>query len=1005
MRGTMAGVARLYSDGTLDLGFDPGAGATNAVRALAIQLDGQVLVGGSFTNFNGYALNRVARLNLNGQVDTSFNVGAGADDTVDAIVVQPDTRILLVGLFSHANGVSRNRITRLLPDGTVDPAINFGQGANSYVDTIALQPDGMMMVIGGGFTTYDGQSRPHLARVYGGSLAGSGVFQFTSANFQADENSTNAVLTVRRMGGTAGNMTVDFATVGVTAVAGVNFSNVQTTLHFPVGETFQSVTVPVMDDFQITPDLIVSNYLSNPSPPAGIGSQFYAYLTILNDDSTVSFESDSYSVFQDVAGGGVYVDVIRQGSTRGSASVDIFTTTYGTALAGVDYASVSNTITFQPGDTDLKVRIPILNNPLAVSDVTVTMQLSNTVNTLLTIPSQATLTILTTNNSPGQLMFSQTNYVVGEGDGYLLATVVRTNGHKGVVSVNFSTLAGSALPGLKYVATNGSLTFDENDLSKSFPVQILEDHQVTGNQTFSLLLSNATGGATFLGPTNVPVTIIDDNVGVTFVPGFYMVPETAGNVSLTVYRQNGTNGVTTVHYTTTNITAQAGVNYVGVTNGTVTFNPGDVFKSFVIQVLHDPRVTGDVSFEVNLFNPSVPAQLGTPSSATVLLQDAETGLSILSTNLVIVTNADLTVTTNASFGVLKSGGTNLLITVVRSNVNTGTIRVDYATADGTALAGVNYIADRGTLTFSNGIAFQSVAVQIISNRTVEGDRTFTFYLTNATPTNLAFLLTPYAATVTITDDIAGLSFSSPAYSANENSQQAVITVFRSNYTNSAVSVDFSTADGSGRAGVNYWPTNGTLFFTNGDTAKTFSVALIDDHIVDGDHTALLNLSNAVGKAVIVNPASATLLMLETDGSLIIPAGVALTSESGPVNGVIDPGETVSLLFGLRNANGTNTANLVATLLATGGITNPSAPQSYGVLIAHGPSASRPFTFTASGTNGQTITATLQLRDGSALLTNAVFSFTLGRLPTSFSNTTAIVINDYRIPRSLPSATS
>jgi len=986
------GIARLNPDGTLDTGFDPASGATNAVRALAIQLDGNVLVGGSFTSFNGYPLNHIARLNINGQVDTSFNVGPGADDTVEAIVVQPDTRIVLVGLFTHVNGVSRNRITRLLPDGTVDPAINFGLGADGYIDTVALQPDGMM-VIGGGFTSFDGLSRPHLARLYGGSIAGSGVFQFTSANFQVDENATNAVLSVSRQGGTAGNMTVDFTTVGLTAVPGVNFSNVQTTLSFPVGETFRSVVVPVIDDFKITPDLIVSNYLSNPSPPSGLGEQAFAYLTILNDDSTVSFSKDSYSVQQNVPSGAYFVDVLRQGSTRGSASVEFFTTTNGTAVAGTDYTTVSNTLIFQPGVTDLEVKIPILNNPLATSDATVTMQLSNTLNTLLTIPSAATLTIQTTNSSPGQLMFSQTNYVVGEGDGFLYVTILRTNGQTGKITVDFSTLPGSAVAGLEYVATNGSLTFDPQDTSKVFPVQILQNNQFLGNQTFSLLLSNASNGATLIGPTNVPVTIIDDNVGIWFsLPIYGPVPETSGNVSLTLYRQNGTNGVTTVQYSTTNITALAGVNYVGVTNGTVTFNPGDVVQSLVVGVLHDPAVTGYVEFQVNLFNPSAPAQLGTPSSAEVILQDAETGLSIDSTNLVAVTNADLSVTTNASFGVLKSSGTNLLITVVRSNVDNGTVGVSYATADGTAQAGVDYDANSGSLTFSNGIQFQTLSVQIISNRFIEGNRTFSVNLTNPTPTN-AVLLTPYAATVTITDDVAGLSFSGPTYSANKNSQQAVITVSRSNYTNSTVSVDFSTADGSG--GINYYPTNGTLVFTNGVTAQTFVVGWSDDHLIEGNHTILLNLSNAVGNAVIVNPASATLLILETDGSLVIPAGVALTYESGPTNGVIDPGETVTLLFGLRDAAGTNTVNLVATLLATNGITKPSPPQqTYGVLTADGPSASRPFTFTASGTNGQTITATLQLSDGSTVLSNAVFpSFTLGKTPASYSNNAAIIINE------------
>ena len=995
------GIARLNPDGTLDQGFDPGSGTTNAVRALAIQLDGRVLVGGSFTNFNGYALNHVARLNINGQVDASFNAGAGADDTVNAIVVQPDTRILLVGLFSHANGVSRNRITRLLPDGTVDPAINFGLGANAYINTIALQPDGMM-VIGGGFTTYDGQVRSHLARIYGGSLAGSGVFQFTAANFEADENSTNAVISVRRRGGTAGNMTVDFSTVGLTAVPGINFSNVNTTLYFPVGETLQSVVVPVMDDFQITPDLLVSNYLSNPLPPTGLGAQYFSLLTIVNDDSSVNFVTDMYSVQQNVPGGMMFIEVMRQGSTRGSASVDLFTTTNGTAVAGMDYTTVSNTLTFQPGDTSVKLRIPILNNPLATMDTTVTMQLSNTFNTLLGVPNQATLTILSSNSAPGQLRFSQTNYVVGEGDGFLYATIVRTNGHTGVVSVNFSTLPGSAIAGLDYVAANGSLTFNNGEISKAIPVQILQQSRFNGNPSFSLVLSNATGGATLIGPTNVPATIMDNHVGLWFSSPFYVVPETAGTISLSVFRQNGTNGDTTVQYATTNISATAGVNFVG-TNGTLTFHAGDLVKSIVLQVLHDPRVTGDLSFGVNLYNPGVPAQVGAPGLATVVLLDNEAGINFASTNLSIVTNADFSISTYANYGALKSSGTNLVITVVRTNANTSTVGVTCTTADGTAQQGVDYGANWAALTFSNGVSFQNFTVQILTNQLIRGDRTFNVYLTNPVPTGIAQLMTPYLASVTVTDDTAGLSFSSPIYSVNENVSNAVITVLRQQWTNSTVSVDYFTANGTGSANTNYFPASGTLLFTNGETVKTFAVGLIDNHVVDGGHTVVLNLTNAVGNATIVNPNPATLTIAETDGSLIIPAGVALVSESGPVNGVIDTNETVTLLFGLRNANGTNTGNLVATLLGTtNGVSNPSGPQNYGKLVTHGPSASRPFTFTAVGTNGQTIQVTLQLRDGSTSLSNAVFSFMLGKATAAYANTSPIVINDFASATPYPS---
>ena len=84
---------------------------------------------------------------------------------------------------------------------------------------------------------------------------------------------------------------------------------------------------------------------------------------------------------------------------------------------------------------------------------------------------------------------------------------------------------------------------------------------------------------------------------------------------------------------------------------------------------------------------------------------------------------------------------------------------------------------------------------------------------------------------------------------------------------------------------------------------------------------------------------------------------------------------------------------MATLLPTNGVSNPSGPQTYGVLTVHGPSAYRPFSFTASGTNGQPIAVTLALNDGVTSPSNAVFTFNIGNPASVFSNTAPIVIND------------
>ncbi len=110
---------------------------------------------------------------------------------------------------------------------------------------------------------------------------------------------------------------------------------------------------------------------------------------------------------------------------------------------------------------------------------------------------------------------------------------------------------------------------------------------------------------------------------------------------------------------------------------------------------------------------------------------------------------------------------------------------------------------------------------------------------------------------------------------------------------------------------------------------------------------------------------------------IISNSFTLVAE-GCTNGVVDPAETVTVSFGLKNRGTADTTNLVATLLPSGGVIAPSGPQAYGVLSTNGAPVAQPFTFTATGNCGDTNTATLQLSDGAADLGTITFSFRLGQ---------------------------
>ncbi len=124
---------------------------------------------------------------------------------------------------------------------------------------------------------------------------------------------------------------------------------------------------------------------------------------------------------------------------------------------------------------------------------------------------------------------------------------------------------------------------------------------------------------------------------------------------------------------------------------------------------------------------------------------------------------------------------------------------------------------------------------------------------------------------------------------------------------------------------------------------------------------------------------------ETPAPVVAAGTQSITAEScNPPNNKVDPGETVTVNFGLSNVGTSNTSNLVATLQATGGVTSPSGPQNYGALVAGGGEVVRPFTFTSGGSCGTPVVATFQLQDGATNLGSVTFTFQTGTTLITFT---------------------
>jgi uncharacterized delta-60 repeat protein len=167
-------IARLNADGSVDTSFR--AGPSYWVRHMALQPDGKIVIGGFFTSVEGQSRNLIARLKPDGSLDSTFNPGDGARGTLSVsitgngdpfvfqVAVQPDGKILITGNFTMFNRFSANGIARLNADGSLDRTFQIGSGFDRWGRSLLIQENGQIMVAGW-FNSYNGSSFNRLIRI------------------------------------------------------------------------------------------------------------------------------------------------------------------------------------------------------------------------------------------------------------------------------------------------------------------------------------------------------------------------------------------------------------------------------------------------------------------------------------------------------------------------------------------------------------------------------------------------------------------------------------------------------------------------------------------------------------------------------------------------------------------------------------------------------------------------------------------------------------------------
>jgi hypothetical protein len=217
---------------------------------------------------------------------------------------------------------------------------------------------------------------------------------------------------------------------------------------------------------------------------------------------------------------------------------------------------------------------------------------------------------------------------------------------------------------------------------------------------------------------------------------------------------------------------------------------------------------------------------------------------------------------------------NVLVDVQRTGNVNAQVSVNFASSNGTAVAGKDYMAVAGTLTFAPGQTDLTFSVPILVN-SLQTANSVTANLTLSQPTGGATLGSPSTETLTINVNLPPiLQFKSNAYTASSTSGSLLVTVVRAGGNAGAtVQVNFATGGGTAQPGVDYTPTSGVLTFLPNQPTATFAVPILSNHQATGTTTVGLALSNPAGSAQL-GPVSAATVTITT---------ASINNPSGPVD--------------------------------------------------------------------------------------------------------------------------
>jgi Calx-beta domain/SdrD B-like domain/Dockerin type I domain len=688
-----------------------------------------------------------------------------------------------------------------------------------------------------------------------------------------NEDSGTFNFTVSLAGTATENVTVAFATSdgsGQNAATLANsdyVANSGTLTFTPGGATTMVIPVTVNADVFVEPDEVFNVTLSNISASATIGTAV-GVGTILNDDTQATLAIGNVQRNEDSPGTFDFTVTISGEYTQ-NVTVN-FSTNDGTAtVADSDYVAASGTLTFTPGGaTTMVVPVTVNADSKVEPNETFNVSLSNPSGNAVIGTPLGVGTIVNDDVLASLSIGSTTVNNVTTGTTTANFTVTLSEATTGPVMVAFATSDNSAIAGVDYESTSGTLNFTPGgSLTATFPVTIIGDPLPDDVETFLVALSNPVNASINVGQaTGMIIPAVSEpavSISDVTLPEGALGGTTDFVFTITLSGPSSQNAV--VAYETADGTATVGNSDYVAKSATITFTPGQTSRTVTVQVTGDNTAEPTETFLVNVN--AVSGSTGNAQGIGTIVDD----------------DGAPTLTISDAVATPGTGVTEALFTVTLSGKVTQPVSVGFATADDTAMMGVDYLAVSGNLTFTpGGLPFQVIPVTVLGRSSPQADKTFFMTLSSQTPGD-----------VVLGDDLGigtiitqGLSIGDAVVvEGNSSTASAIFTVMLSRMSSETVTVFYSTADGTATtANSDYVPTSGTLTFAPGVEIQMITVSVVGDTSPEANEQFSVNLSAASGAPLFNSQGIGTIINDDGDKVAIrLELADAVTETPLPIN--------------------------------------------------------------------------------------------------------------------------